>query len=134
MGATKGGKGRGGANNHLGMHAEWGVGKVASPIAREDRFERCEGGGRRVGQLRLGLRLAFLTLLLQVIQFGGSTGSEAARLESTPIVAWTIIVVALTDNFASSDDDTAMTIVQWGVCSRGEAEGEVPVCSGRHGA
>lgn len=59
------------------------------------------------------LLLALLELHLHVGQSGSieSAVCNAAMLESTTIVAGTIVVVALANDLATANDDTAMAVV-----------------------
>lgn len=96
------------------MHGEWNVRKVAPTRTLE--------WDKRLRVLRLDLLLPVLLyrlilLLLQLVfQVGNrrpveGTVGNAAILKSAAIEAWAVVVIALSDDLATTNDDTAMTVV-----------------------
>ena len=109
--------------HHLGVDGEGYVGVVAAAACLE-WGEGC--------LLRL-LLLRFVLLLLQLrLQVGDCwavecTFRDAAVLESPAVETGFVVVVAMADDFAAVDDDTAVLVVQRRLGSLLQAEGKVSV-------
>lgn len=78
--------------------------------------------------LRLIL-LSLLQLLLQVRYGGAVEGAvgDAAVLEGATVETWAVVIVALTDNLAATNDDAAMAVVERGLGGLLKAKSEVLV-------
>lgn len=101
--------------HHLGMHGE---GCVCVGTAAAAHFLKCHELLRLLllfAIILVQLLLALLDLHLHVGQGRAveSAVCDTAMLESAAIVAGTVVVVALADDFASADDDAAVAVVQW---------------------
>ena len=113
--------------HHLGVHGKGDVGVVAGAGA----FEWDEG----VGALWLnGLRLFRLVLLLLLLQLLlelfdrraiESAAGDAAMLQSPPIEAGTVIVVALSNDLSTTNHNAPMTIVERRLGGLVEAESQI---------
>ena len=100
--------------HHFGVHGERDVGMVAAAGAFEG--DECLTGGLLLrGLLFLRLVPLLLQLLLQV---GHRRSVECAivgnmaMLESATVEARAVVVVALTDDLTTSNDDATMAVVQ----------------------
>lgn len=113
--------------HHFRVHAERDVGLVSTTRA----FEWREGALRTVLLLRSMLRLILLLLQL-LLQVGDSwtihgTVGNTAMLERAAVEARAVVIVALSDNLATTDNNAAMTVVQRRLRSLLEAEGQIVV-------
>jgi hypothetical protein len=75
------------------------------------------------------LRLLFLRLLDLHTYVARCS---ATILERATTKAWTIMVVTFPDDFATADNDTAVTVVKLGLPSLLEAEGHIGIVTRRH--
>lgn len=113
--------------HHLGMHREWDIGIVAAATHALKGRKDPSLLAVFTGDLGLVLRFLLLVLLLELAN-GRSiqcTSGEAASPEGASVESWTIVVETLTDDFTSADDDAAMLVVEWRLCSLLEAQVEI---------
>lgn len=80
----------------------------------------------------LVLRLILLSLLqlLFPVRYGGAVEGavgDAAVLEGATVETWAVVIVALTDNLAATNDDAAMAVVERGLGGLLKAKSEVLV-------
>ncbi len=113
--------------HHLRVHGEWCVGVMAASIG----LKRSES--LAAGLLLLLVLLRLVLLLLQLLLEAGhgwtirAAFGNAAMLEKAAVVARSVVIVALSDDFAAANNDAAMAVVQWGLGSLLEAESEIVV-------
>ena len=88
----------------------------------------------RVTQLlRTQFSLRFCFLLLEVeYSVESAHGSQLSSLRGTAVKTPTIIVVALANDFAATDDDATMTVMQRRLSSLMEAERQMIIGAWRH--
>ena len=67
------------------------------------------------------LRLVFLLLLLQLNQ--STCRCHPTIFQSSAVKARAVVIVPLPNDLTATDDDTSVTVVQWGLQSLLEAEG-----------
>lgn len=90
-------------------------------------------GRERGRRRRMLLEVRLIALLLELrpqCEHGGTVkraGGDTSRLESTSIEAWTVVIVALTDDFAAADDNAAVAVVHGRLRGLLEAESKVIV-------
>lgn len=102
---------------------------VASTIHRFKRNESIDSnttGRDIVLRLRLGL---VLHLVLQLCDSWSIINilCNLPSLQSTAIKAGTVIIVALANDLATTDDDSAVAIMKWRLSSLLETEGKIVV-------
>ena len=112
--------------HHLGVDGERYVGVVAAAGC-------FEWGERRLLRLLGLLLLRFIFLLLQLrLQVGDCWSVEctlldAAILESPAVETGFVVVVAMANDFAAIDDDTAVLVVQRRLGGLLQAEGKISI-------
>jgi hypothetical protein len=118
--------GEGGVDrHHLGVHGQRGVG-VVTPAGALEGDEGVAITTRRLGRR---LRLFLLLQLLLQLHHGRTAQRRSAgntpMLECTAVEARAVIIVALPDDFAAADNDTAVAVVQRRLGRLLETKGQV---------
>ena len=113
--------------HHLRVHREWDIGVVTA--ARAFEWDERLRDVLLLGLLLFRLILLLLQLLLQIHDRRPVKYSirNAAMREGTAIEARTMIVVALSDYLATTNNDAAMTIVQRRLGGLLEAKSQIVV-------
>lgn len=100
------------------MHRQWGIGEMIT-TARATQSWILEGRKRCLGlEIRMVLRYMLLLLLLSLLQLchGWTTqdasGRKTACLQGTAVEARAVVIITLSNDFPTADDDTTMAIVQ----------------------
>jgi hypothetical protein len=103
--------------HHLGMHRQCQICICATAVA----------AGRCIGRMRFVLPHGFLVQDL-------ACNLHAPVLQSTAIETWTIVVETLANDFAATDNDAAMAVVQGRFRCLLETERHVGILTWRHSA
>jgi len=116
------------------MHGQWGISQMPSTADCRLLERSKRPGDVAVLRLRVRLSLRFLSLLqLRDSEAMSGTGRrQTTGLERTPVEAGAVVVVALADDFAAANDDTAMTVVERRLGGLLETHGEVRIGAWRH--